>query len=63
MYNQSSRNVSDVIEQYGWIIPLQPDVTFIVFNISFSSAIKLLFRDAFLLQEQPADPSLQNYHY
>ena len=59
MRNQSSWNFSDVnsiIEQYGWIIPCNTDAIFIVFNISFSSAMPLLFRHAFPPREPPVDP-------
>ena len=40
----------------GGSSPCNTDAIFIVFNISFSSAMPLLFRHAFPPQELPADP-------
>ena len=40
----------------GGSFPCNTDAIFIVFQISFSSAITLLFRHAFPSQEQPLDP-------
>ena len=40
----------------GGSFPCNTHAIFIVFNISFSSAITLLFRHAFPPQEQPLDP-------
>ena len=40
----------------GGLSPCNKDAIFMVFNISFSSAMPLLFRLAFPPQEQPVDP-------